>query len=353
MENPPVFEEAYRIRIENQKDGRIEVSEDSGRTWQQVGKVLYPSQKVSTFGYQAAAWVRPGRISASAVNAIHIKTGSAEVERTIFSLLPKDFLRPPSKYRSFLSPNSSIYTDIPAGTSIFGGGFSPFVGNLVMLSKPAEPVIIMPEGYVPEVGDTYIILVDKPIKYPLEIVFENRFGGQITMSYYPSEEAVIGEVLMPVVGVGRFEGSKYVDPGRIRANHAGVIDVSCSPIGSWGGFQIVPALHGQEMKYVRKMTQWMVIGPVDASDPSIEGMAPFFKYFIQPNYRADDLEAIDWRDKLLSRYLVQVKYKGSDEWEPMPVYAMDRTFRLPRWASSAFDKISHFRILFPVQDHDV
>jgi len=348
-ENPPVLKEAYRIRLENQVNGLIEVSQDGGQNWQQVGKVLYPSEKVSRYGYAAAAWVRPGRVAASAVNAIHIKTGSVEVERTIFSILPKDFLKPPSKYRSFLSPNSSIYTDIPAGSSIFGGGSAPFVGNLVMLSAPAQPIIIMPEGYQPKLGDTFIILVDCPVNYPLQLVFENRFGGQIFMSFYPGDEQVVGEVLLPVTGVGRFEGSKYVDPGRIRANHAGVIDVSVSPIGSLGGFQIVPALHGQGMKYVRKMTQWMVIGPPKVTDPSLEGMAPFYKYFIQPNYRPDDIAAADWEEKLLSRFLVDVKYKGSDIWQPMPIYSLKRKFPLPRWASSAFDKVSHFRILFPVK----
>ncbi|MFH1575974.1 MAG: hypothetical protein ABID35_00345 [Candidatus Margulisiibacteriota bacterium] len=350
-ENPPLFEEVYRIRLENKIGGTIEVSEDEGQSWAPVGQVLYPTTKVSKHGYAAAKWVAPGRVSATAVNAIHIKTGALDKERTIFSLLPKEFLKPPGKYRSFLSPDSSIYTSIPAGQAIFGGGFSPFVGNLVMLSSNAQPVISLPQDYTPKVDDTLYILVDRPLEYPREIVFENRFGGRISLEYLSGEKKVVGEVLRPVSGVGRFEGSLYADPGRIRANHAGVIDVSVSPLNSLGGFQIVPALHGQDMEYVKKMTQWMVIGPVDVEDPSLEGVAPFFKFFIQPVYQPTDLESADWEEKLLGRFLVEVKYDGSEEWQPMPVFELERNFPLPGWANSALDKVGHFRILFPIDDN--
>lgn len=349
-ENSPEVEEIYRIRIENSKGGAIEVSNDAGKVWTAVGKVIYPTTKVSKTGYSAAKWVAPGEVAAAAVNSIHIKTGSIETERTIFSILPKEFIMPPKKYRSFLSPNSSIYTNIEAGTSIFGSGSSPFVGNMVMLAEPVQPVVQIPQGYVPKIDDRLYIIVTKPKKMPKAIVFENRFGGVITIEYYSGDVRVIGEVLRPVSGVGRFEGSRYVDPGRIRANHAGVIDISVSPKGELGGFQIVPALHGQNMNYVKKMTQWMVIGPKDVTDPSLEGIAPFFRGYIQPKYSPDDLEAKNWEEKLLSRYLVEVKYDGGDEWEPMPIYSLKRKWPLPRWANSTFDYVSHFRIFFPVSD---
>ncbi len=349
-ENSAEFEEVYRIRIENKIDGAIEVSEDEGISWNSVGKVLYPTEKISKTGYSAAKWVGTGRVAAAAVNAIHIKTGSPETERTIFSILPKEFLMPPREYRSYLSPDASIYTNIEAGASIFGGGFSPYVGNVVMLSRPAEPVVFITRNYIPRVGDTFYIVVDRPRELPKEIVFENRFGGRITVEYYSGDKKVIGEVLRPVSGIGRFEGSRFVDPGRIRANHAGVIDVSVSPYGSLGGFQIVPALHGQDMSYVRKATQWMVIGPAQAVDPSLEGMAPFYRCFIHPNYRPEDLEAEDWDKKLMSRFLVEVIYEGEEEWKPMPIYSLRRRWRLPRWANSVFDKVSHFRIFFPIGD---
>lgn len=352
-ENNPDFEEIYRIKIENKVDGAIEVSRDWGFSWEAVGKVLYPTHRISKNGYAAAKWVGPGRVAASAVNAIHLKVGAKDWSRSIFSILPKEFLKTPKKYRSFLSPNSSIYTNISAGKSIFGGGAAPFVGNVVMLSQPAKPIVVMPQDYVPEIGNTFYILVDRPVKYPKEIVFENRFGGQIMVNYFEGGQSIIGEVLRPVVGIGRFEGSRYVDPGRIRANHAGVIDISTSPKGTVGGFQIVPGEHASDMSYVKTATQWMVIGAADVKDQSLEGRAPFFKYFIHPSYNPEDLNDEDWYNRLLDRFLVEVIYEGEEEWKPMPVYEINEFYvrrKLPVWANSALKKIAYFRILFPIGD---
>jgi hypothetical protein len=351
VENSPLLEEVYRIKIENKVDGLIEVSEDKGGSWEALGKVLYPTEKISKHGYAAAMWVEAGRVAASAVNAIHIKSGAVDEERSIFSILPKDFLRPPKCYRSFLSPDSSIYTNINAGNGIFGGGFAPFVGNIVMLQSPDQQIVTLPQDYVPKVDDTFYILVEKPVDYPKEIVFENRFGGRISISYFSGDERVIGQVLRPVVGIGRFEGTRFADPGRVRANHAGVIDVSTSTYGNLGGFQIVPALHGSGTSYIKTGTQWMVIGPYKGDDPSLEGMAPFFSGFINPSYRPEDLEDENWEEKLLSRFLVQVKYEGKEKWKPMPVLEIDDFYlrrRLPSWANTALKNISHFRILFPI-----
>jgi len=350
-ENAAELVETCRIKIENKVEGEIAVSEDKGLTWKTAGKVLYPTDKINDNGYSASRWMEPGKVVATAVNAIHFKAGSATIEsRSIFSVLPREMLMPPRRYRSYLSPNSSIYTDIPAGAAIFGGGYAPFAGNTVLVARPGQAMMPLPDDFVPQVGDVYYVVVERPVKFPKEMVFENRFGGRITLTYSFGDEKTIGEVLRPVSGVGRFEGSIYVDPGRIRANHAGVIDVSVSPVGELGGFQIVPAIHGSEMTYIRRMTQWMVIGPARVDDPSIEGMAPFYRYFIQPRYRPEDLEQNDWEKRLLERYLVEVKYAGEEEWQPMPIYSLERRFRLPYWADRVFDKISHFRILFPV-DH--
>ncbi len=184
------------------------------------------------------------------------------------------------------------------------------------------------------------------------MVFENRFGGKISITYFNGVEKVIGEVLKPVVGVGRFEGSKYASVGRIRANHAGVIDVSTSILGKVGGFQIVPSVHGTGMEYVKATTQWMVIGPPDINDPAYEGKAPFFKYFLRPAYASSDLEGEDWEKKLLERFLVEVKVKGKEGWQPMPVYEFDEyylTGDVPPWSNTALSNITHLRILFPIR----
>jgi len=330
-------DEVYRLKIVNTDGGEIAVSQDGGENWQKLGSVIYPTDKISVHGYMAASWVPSGEVAASAVNAIHIKVGAS---REIFSLLPKEFLSPPKIYRSFLSPDSSIYTDIPGGTGIFGGGFAPYVGSKIF---PAGP---------PRIGETYYIIVNRPV-LPREIIFENKFGGKVIVTYLSGKSEVVAEVLHPIVGIGRFYGTNFAAPGRIRANHAGVIDVSTSRIGQIGGFQIIPSFHTEDMPYVKTSTQWLVVGPTSLEGKLLEGQPPLFKYFIQPNYRTDDLTAKDWQEKLLSRYLVEVKYEGSDKWEPMPVLEIDKYYLrrpLPKWANTALAKISEIRILLPLNN---
>ncbi|MBI5078869.1 hypothetical protein HZB08_02485 [Candidatus Saganbacteria bacterium] len=351
-ENNPKLEEIYRVKIWNLPGGTVEVSPDRGKTWELVGKVVHPAGKTDPKGYPASKWVEGGRVAATAVNAIHIKvsTDAAGENRKVFSLLPEEFIK--GNYKSYLDSVSSIYTDIPAGRGIFGGDYAPFVGNPVMLADAAKGINPLPKDYTPELGDKLYIMVERPLNYPQAIIFENSFGGKIIIRYFSGEEKVIGQVLRPVAGVGRFEGTKHASAGRIRANHTGVIDISTSSFGKIGGFQIVPARHGSNLEIVRELSQWMVIGPPPAVD-SLEGKAPFFKYFIRPSWGADDLKGDNWEEKLLNRFLVEVKFKGENKWRPMPVYEFNEyylTGDLPSWADGILSGVSYIRILFPVEE---
>ncbi len=347
--------EAYRIEILNAADGPIKVSTNEGRTWSTAGKVIYPCNLVNNKAYTASKWAETGAVAATAVNAIHIKAGyNRSVDKgVVFSLLPKEFVSPPENYNSFLSPNSSIYTDIKAGEGLFGGGYAPFVGDPVFISTSSDPVLKrMADGYVPSVNDILTIKVMRPVRQPKAIVFENRFGGHIKVIYWNGDSMTIGEVLKPVQGIGRFTGTQFAPAGRIRANHTGVIDISTSGRGRTGGFQIIPANHGmsEEMVKARLMTQWMVVGPTSIFERSLEGARPLFSNYLQPSYRKMDLESETWTKDLLSRFLVDVKMKGSDKWVPMPAYSVDPDYSkdLPEWANSALQDVTHVRILFPV-----
>jgi len=349
-ENRPMMKEMYRIRIANTAGGTIEVSENKGQSWEAIGRVIVPAKEISDQGYTASKWINDGDVAATAVNAIHIKTdyNAADDKGIIFNLLPVEYYSPDPTTRG--TPEAAIYSDIKAGQSIFGGGYSPFVGNTVSTSDANGDLYPINTGYIPKIGDILVIAVERPARYPKEIVFENRFGGLITIKYIDGEKRYIGQVLRPVEGVGRFLGSEYADVGRIRANHAGVICIATSPLGLIGGFQIIPAGHGmsKEMITARTLTQWMVIGPVSALDPSFEGMAPFFKYYLQPKYNDDDIEKPDWKKRLLERFLVEVKYRDKEGWQMMPEYYMSLNKPLPKWANTAMEDVSEIRILFPI-----
>jgi hypothetical protein len=295
-------------------------------------------------------------VAATAVNAIHITVGyNPEDDRgVVFSLLPREFLAPPTDYQSFLSPDSSIYTDLGAGEGIFGGGDAPLVGSRVFREEADGSSSPLCSGYVPAPGDALLIVVARPEPYPIAAIFENREGGAVTLQYADGSQRLLGWVIRPVRGIGRFEGARYAAIGRIRAGHAGVIDVSSSPFGSLGAFQIIPVGHAlsPEMAIAWDLTQWMVVGPVAEDSPLWEGLMPLFYQHIRPDYLPGDLYGPDWEERLLARFLVEVDLGRG--WQPLsaPRLAADPTVPLPDWAHHALDGAQRVRILFPLTAED-
>jgi hypothetical protein len=343
--------EILRIRVVNEYEGEIAVSSDCGWRWEPVGRVLRYTESVNERAYTAAKWVQPGCVAATAVNAIHVNVGLNETDDRgiVFSLLPREFLTPPKDYRSFLSPNSSICTDIPAGSAIFGGGAAPFVGNPVHLEIESTLVPIM-AGYVPRRGDVLVVKVIQPLPYPISVEFENRPGGTVRLQQSDGSETVLGWVIRPVLGIGRFGGSIFTAVGRIRAGHAGVVDVSTSPDGLLGGFQIIPVGHAlsPEMDSAWRKTQWMIVGPAEKQTELWEGLRPLFCQHVRPAYRADDVTAPDWWQRLLDRFLVDVKSGGIRKPVPCLHLGSNPAEPLPGWANFALAGIDRIRLLFPL-----
>ncbi len=346
--------EIFRLRIVNDAGGGIAVSRDAGRSWHALGRVLRYTTQVNRRAFTAAKWVSPGHVAATAVNAIHINVGhNPEEDRAVvFSLLPREFLAPPTGYHSFLSPSSTIYTDLPAGDGIFGGGEAPLVGSRAFRQDGDGSLCPLTDGYVPARGDVLVIVVALPVRYPLAAVFENKEGGAVTLHYGDGSQTFLGWVIRPARGIGRFAGSRYAGMGRIRANHAGVIDVSTSPVGFLGAFQIVPVGHAlsPEMGFAWRLTQWMIVGPAPGDAPLWEGLMPLFYQHVRPDYHAEDLYGRDWEQRLLSRFLVDVDL--GEGWRPLsaPRLDPDPTTPLPSWAHHALDEVARVRILFPLAE---
>jgi hypothetical protein len=355
--------EIFRLRVVNEAGGQVAVSRDGGVTWRSLGTVLRYTTQVNRRGYTASKWIAAGHVAATAVNAIHISAGyEAEQDRgVVFSILPREFLAPQKESGSFLSPTSSIYTDIPAGEGIFGGGDAPVVGSPVCLETEAGsgiPPVMTPvsDGYVPSRGDVLVIVVLRPEPYPIAAEFDNRPGGEVALVYPDGARKMLGWVIRPVGGIGRFEGSVYTGIGRLRANHAGVVDISTSPDGFLGAFQIIPVGHAlsPEMELAWRRTQWMIVGPVEEASPLWEGLMPLFCQYLRPDYLAGDLYGADWESRLLARFLVDVTtgdgQRSGPDWQPMPCrrLAADPTVPLPEWADSALGQVTRIRILFPL-----
>ncbi|MGC8890313.1 MAG: hypothetical protein ACP5PC_06410 [bacterium] len=288
--------EVFRIRILNDYMGPIDISIDGWTSWYPVGKVLKPALSYNIDAFRASGYIENGVVAATASNAIHIKVGDSGVNpfspveksgRTI-SILPKG--------TNLTEVDSRIVTNIIGGTLIFNE-YSPFVGNKVYLEK-GNTLVDLPDNFIPSLGDRIVILVQKPEVMPTELFFENHIDGNVYACYENGWKEVIAKVSRPVKGIGRFGGTIFSLPSRVRANHPGVIDISTCPVyrGSpsqatpedSGGFQIIPIRHSytSEMKGAWTATQWMIISPVD-NDSYLEAMPPLFRGYIRPGYRVE------------------------------------------------------------------
>jgi len=357
-ENAAATVEIARVRLNNVKNGVIEGSRDEGKTWSPIGHILVPVIKTNPKGYNASKYGPQGTVVATAVNAIHLKAGQNKPENRgiIWSLAPMaEDAAGKNSLQSEVSPQSAAFTDMPGGTGLFGGPFTPFVGNPIFLDNDKNNNLTpLPDNYVPKLGDSWVLQVRRPARYPREIVFENRFGGLITIKYPGEDPKPIGQVLRPVVGVGRFVGSYFSEVGRLRANHNGVIDISTSPRGTVGSFQIVPANHAQspETHYIRELTQWMVVGPISALDPSWEGTAPLYGAFLRPRFDKDDINNPDPIEGVAGRFYFDVLKHGKTEYEPMPSLWLVASKPVPSWAATALSDVEKIRIVFPFTWND-
>ena len=377
-ESRPSAAGTFYVLIDNRTDGAVLAVNRMGKGDTLVlGKVIAPVSTINANSFTASGWGKTGTVTATAVNAIHVKTGRNEETGfgKVFSLLPKEFINfDATNYKSYYNKDASLYTDIKAGLELFGGGFAPKVGDPVFISPSPESAIErlgsfpesdatilsalyyvplvqdrtffpLPEGYVPAPGDLITIEIAPAPESDIQwIEFDNKFGGFITEKRLGIEEPeVIGQVYQPVFGVGRFEGTLYCGPGRIRANHPGVIDISTSPMGEIGGIQIIPLEHAMspEMKLARIITQWMVVGPVDPREsPKWEGLGPLFNQELYPSYIPLEDDRFSASSTFLDRFLVVAKLKGKEGWQLMPVVSGRN--------DEALLELEALRILFPI-----
>jgi len=277
--------ESFRVSIENKTLGRVMVSLDKGRNWTLLGTVLAPIsalREIHDAEFTASDWGYVGAVTATAVNAIHVKVAHPGKHALIFSLLPAELYDPKGFQTSYRDNPSSIFLDIPAGTGLFGGDWGFRLGDpLYGIHEGAW--VPWPEDKVPVVGDVlgFISKVAPDFQWMIEI--ENIKNGTVLFATANGTPVPIARVIQPFGGSGRFLGTLFQDVGKIRANHPGVIDISSSPIGEQGGVQIVPFFHSKEpnLAYVHSSPAYMVIAAFE-DRLALEGQAPLFMDYIRP-----------------------------------------------------------------------
>lgn len=327
---PAAAQETHRIRVVNAVDGAVQVSLDKGQTWQLVGRVTAPATE-SLPGYLATGYSQVGTIAAAAVHGLRIRVGdTSHAYASLINILPREFSQTPVRFGGHVSGLSGIYTNIPTGTAIFRD-LAPYAGSAVFLEGGYGRLSSLPLNYLPQEGDTLIIVVEQPLNPLRQVVFENHAGGDVTATYADGTSHVVTHVLKAVTGIGRFDGTSYTGVGAINTNHSGVITVSTSPITTStllegvgterrGGFQIEPAYHNSQTDEAGAPSI-LVVGSVDKKHvPDQEGTPPLFHGEIGLAWNAQDPK---------HSWLAQVRRGGADTpWLPMPMLVGNKPLAL-------------------------
>lgn len=293
-----------------------------------LGKVASLPTSSRWPGYTASKWAPPGSVAASAVNAVHLTLSVEKEKGRTVSILPRHTVAPAAGEQSFIA------LDSPAGTGFFGG-WAPPVATPVLVRRNDGALVPLEERGLPREGDTLIFEVSES-ESPYLIDIENRPGGRV-LGWYESGPRLLARVIRPLKGVGRFGGTEFQNIGRIRANHSGVIDVSTTPRGVVGGFQILPFLHSksQEMSSAWQLTQWLIIA--SPTDRPLPGTAPLFSSNLVPGSQMTDVLWDMW--STYGRKPLVLCRRGGGAWQRLPE-ASGRN-------DSALGDLTHLRIYSP------
>ena len=323
----------YEIKIPMEPGQDVTVRSTDGST-AVIGQVVALPQTTRWPSYSASAWGTPGEVCASAVNAVHMLVSVEKEKGRTLSIIPRETIAPAA------GPGASVVISSTAGNGIFGA-WAPPVGSKVSVIKDGtgERYALSPSD-LPKKGDTLIITVQK-LDHGYMAEIENRPGGRVT-EWSKDGYHIIGRVIRPLAGTGRFEGTLFQKTGALRANHCGVMDFSSSQRGKIGGFQIIPwdhALLSKEMQGSWDMTQWMIIGPVDGK-AMMGGTFPLFKGVLVSGPSEGELLWDVW-STYGRRSLILARRNGGP-WKKFPEVSGRNDY--------ALKDVTHLKIYFPFTD---
>ncbi len=321
-------EEIFRLEIPATVGGIVKAVRPDGNVWE-LGRVTRVPTSSKSPGFTASAWAESETVVAAAVNAIHITIDVENGHGRILSILPSETIAPAA------GASAAFVVDCPAGRGIFGG-WAPIVGSRVRVRRADGTYRYLTKGRLPAEGETLVIWVTEDPDEPYMFDIENRVGGEVR-AYWKGTSSVIAQVVRPVSGSGRFEGTMFQRRSALRANHCGVICVSTSNLGDVGGFQIIPYEHAfsPEMKYSWQNTQWMIVRSVDGE--KMTARAPLFRGTFTPGAQIGE-KLWDFWSTYGRRSLVMCRIDGG-EWKRLDAVAGKD--------DHAFDHITHLRIYAP------
>lgn len=311
------YRETHRLRVVNRALGAVSVSTDAGKTWQLIGRVIYPATTV-TQGYIAAQYAESGTVAATAIHGHRLRVSGDDATLrvpAIVSLEPREYLGKPTNkgYGGHRPGGGAAYTNIAAGVSVFRE-LAPHVGNRVFVESVNGDLTPLPLPFLPTgTGETLVIVVRVPADSLVEVVFPNVAGGMVRGVFASGAKRDLTQVVRPVRGVGRFDGTAFTGVGRLNTAHTGVITVGTAPVDGdtqegvgkerRGGFQISPAWHNARCEEAGAPMVLILGQPGQPRRKDTEGTAPLFR------------DAVSLGEAQAVAVDVQI---DSGDWEPMP-----------------------------------
>ena len=210
--------EAFELRIPFETGAKA-LAVREGQPAEEIGTVLKIPKETRYPSYTASAWGEKSAVCASAVNALHLLVSVEKGNGRTISIIPQETIAPAAK------AGTAFVLSTTAGTGCFGA-WSPKVGSEAVLRNGSGTERKLSASEFIRQGETLVIKV-KDGELPSFVEIENRPGGRVTVCG-KNGCTLVGRVLRPLAGTGRFEGTKFQAAGKLRANHPGVIDYSTS-----------------------------------------------------------------------------------------------------------------------------
>jgi hypothetical protein len=302
-QDPPLVE-THRIRLTNQAGGAVEVSLDSGRNWETVGKITRPAA-VSAVGGRTLEATPPSTVAGSAPENITLRVPT--------TLPAPRWVRLAAEGEA---PNNAAFqTDIPRGESLFRS-LAPTPGSRVFLLRdPRQDPL--PTNYLPKRGDQLLVICERSPDAPTSVVIENKVGGQVLMVTPLGEEKIVGRVKQPLRGIGRYAGTERAGQGALVAYQGMAIMVATAgrlrrleaddrPAEERGGFVIQPA--ESELKGATHPDSQILVEAAAAAGQAKPSVSSLFGLPI-PLSSGVPLDTAATR--------VEARIDGSD-WQPLP-----------------------------------
>ena len=203
--------ESHRLAFENQRGGRVAVSLDSGRTWSTIGSVLHASTAPGP-GLPGMDLAAPGSVSAAGIQGFHLRTASVTPDDTRpgrISVLPSDHPSAASP------PPGTLIVDLASGSLLFTSLLPKPGDDAWMVTRTATGTPDKQLPLFPAKDRTMVVVVGTRFPSARQITFENRPGGLVEMTTGEGRPLLLGRVIQPLEGVGRYDGTSLVGLGRV------------------------------------------------------------------------------------------------------------------------------------------